>query len=403
MKLKQRYYVGVLVLLSIMSAAFLLTPSGNKLVLHICHASNRCNDIDKTIEATGATFGYSSDSCLDLIAMVYPWDLVALKSNIIKAKSKIDAENTTADHLMLIEEEAAHFLYDHIRGAIHSTGDFQCFDLAHIINTRNANCVGYSSLFYILGESIGLSIQVIEVQTDSQGQDMNHLACIVHLSDGTEIMADLIGGGFISKRFRFLDEFSKAGGLYVLKQKNNPLHLHRKVALLDRDGFASIIYSQRANHKGSGGKNAEALNDINKAIALNPINVRALCFRAILNKRLRKYPDAISDATKAIEIDPRSDRAYEIRGSAYSRHGDHKKAVADFSRSIDINPNYALAYVGRGYSMSRLGMFEEAKKDWKKAVELDDTLKELVEIYSNMAERGSIHVGGKRMPEEQHD
>jgi tetratricopeptide (TPR) repeat protein len=378
--LKQKQHICIMILLFVVVATCLIA-------LHTNYTSNGFNDIATDIEAMASNLGYTSDSCRHLVAMVRSWDLPTWKSRVLKAKCDSQVKSIPASQLATIEDEATHALYDHIHNAIRSSDEVQYFDLARIATDRKATCLGYSQLLYILCKTIGVPVQVVNVQKNRTGKEIHHVACMVHLNDNMDILADLWDSGFISHRFNFLDEYSPSNGSWELKHRDNPLCLHRKIMLWDNNELASAVYSQRADLKSRSGNFVEAIYDVNTAIARNPKNGFAFGIRAILDKHFRKFDDAISDASKAIESNPRSATALEIRGSAYSMMGDYKNAVSDFSQAIEINPHYGLAYAERGNSMACLGNFHEARMDWQKAVDLDSSLKELVKKYSESVEK----------------
>lgn len=60
----------------------------------------------------------------------------------------------------------------------------------------------------------------------------------------------------------------------------------------------------------------QALDDISKAIDMNPRNPLYLCERASMKLRLRMYEDAIADANRAIIINDRTAEAYAVLGVA---------------------------------------------------------------------------------------
>lgn len=382
--LKRKACMSLFLILFVLSAICLIGHQCGDLLLLSGRDSDRCVVISRDIEAAAEALGYSRETCRNVTELVSLSDLSTWKERLSTAKQDLQQKTIQATELGTVEEEVATCLYNRIRKEIQSGRDFQSFDLGYILNDRTANCLGFSQLFYILGNSIGLPVQVVEVRRLQSGSDTPHVACLIHLSDDTEIMADLVEGGFMSARFHFLEEFIATNDLWELKDGRRGLHIHRKIKLWDKDELKSAIYCHRADWCESTGRHAEAMCHVDSAILLNPKNGTALCFRAVFNKMLGDFPSAISDATKAIEINPRNARAYEIRGSALSRSGDHLRAVSDFSRAIEIDPKYALAYVGRGYSSARSGKMEEARKDLQKAGELDPSLKELVAMYSQV-------------------
>ena len=72
-----------------------------------------------------------------------------------------------------IAQEAADWLYDLVRRNIKRGRVFQ---LSEVLREGYADCVGYASLFHILGSRFGLDIGVVEVVVDNGGRYVPHCA-----------------------------------------------------------------------------------------------------------------------------------------------------------------------------------------------------------------------------------
>jgi tetratricopeptide (TPR) repeat protein len=84
--------------------------------------------------------------------------------------------------------------------------------------------------------------------------------------------------------------------------------------------------------------------------------------------KLKKHEKAIEDYNKAIALDPEYAVAYNNRGTAYDELKKHEKAIEDYNKAIALNPEYATAYANRG--ITRLLSNEELYKaiaDFKSA------------------------------------
>ena len=79
---------------------------------------------------------------------------------------------------------------------------------------------------------------------------------------------------------------------------------------------------------------------------------------------------AIEDYERAIAVDPQNAEAYSSRGTAKYDLGDKEAAIEDYDRAIELQPDFALAYVGRSTVKFDLGDKEAAIQDMSKAAEL---------------------------------
>ncbi len=114
-----------------------------------------------------------------------------------------------------------------------------------------------------------------------------------------------------------------------------------------------------------------AIDDYNRAIEINPIDIDAYSYRGIAKARKGDLEGAIADYTRAIELNPKDSKAYYSRGIAKSSNGDVDGAIADYNRAIDINPKFSEAYNNRGASKSHNGDQEGAVADFTRVIEIN--------------------------------
>ncbi len=77
------------------------------------------------------------------------------------------------------------------------------------------------------------------------------------------------------------------------------------------------------------GKNAEALERMNKAVEIAPGMSEVHLNRGAVLLKSGRVDEAIKDYADAIHLDPRSADAYQARATAYDRNGEADKAKAD--------------------------------------------------------------------------
>jgi len=260
------------------------------------------------------------------------------------------------------------------------------FELADVIENKQASCLGCTQIFYILGNSIGLSVTPINVvERQSPGQlptGAAHVSCMVGLSDGRTIMLNSVAGGFISEPFIMEEKFTKIGNYWQLKDKDNPLNIYRKIQLLDSDGLIAYIYSNRGTVYASADQFDGAITNYNRAIKLNPNFADAYNHRGIAYRNLGQLKQAICDYTKAIELKPNYTEAYNNRGVAYDKLGQLEQSVFDYDKSIELNPRFAQAYNNRANAYAKLGQFDRAISDYTRAIKNNSNL---AEAYGNRA------------------
>jgi len=239
-------------------------------------ASNAGVDFEKKIYQLVKDLEYSDQVAQDFVRMVRPWKCDVLYQKLSQAAEDIKQKKISWTQYAQVEEEIINRLAQTIRKEITVDKNLKCFDLALVVKEKKAQCLGYSQLFYILGNSMGLTIQVIDVTAVS-----GHAACAVGLHNGKAMQVDLTLRDCVSRTFLFTEEYGKAGNYWDLKDKNNRLDIHPRIQLLNRNGLIACIYSNRGSISNIIGQPDKAIANCTKAIEFNPKNAEAYNKRGI--------------------------------------------------------------------------------------------------------------------------
>ncbi len=385
--------------------------------------ANSFDAVAKDIEKSVLRLGYPKRTADALVKMVRGWKCEQWKQNLAQARA--GAASSQAAEVARVEEKTVRALYKKIGREIAQgpvKGYF--FYLPVVVRDRKAQCLGYSQVFYILGNSIGLKVSVINVLELVSGplpEGLGHVACLVGRSDGQVMIVDL-NHRYVNRPFVFKEEFVEAGNYWQLKRKGNPLRIYLRIQVLNESGLVGCVYNNlagaytdaghsnqalsylnkaiklnpkfalafnnRGNAYGKLGQYQKAISDFNKAIELNPKDATAFNNRGTAYGRLGQYQQAISNFNKVIELNPINAKAFNNRGNAYCGLGQHQRAISDFNKAIELNPKDADAYVGRGIASAFLGKTDDAKRDLKKALALNPTLRPKVKKISDQFKLG---------------
>ncbi|MFM9052358.1 MAG: tetratricopeptide repeat protein, partial [Bacteroidota bacterium] len=125
-----------------------------------------------------------------------------------------------------------------------------------------------------------------------------------------------------------------------------------------------LYYSDRGEYD-------NALNYLDEAAKINPINHDAFINRGTTFARMGNFPQAIRDFSRCIEIDSVNAKGYGNRGTAYLAVGDSVSAFLDFEKALNYFPKYFNVYKNRGVFYKRTGQNEKALMDFKKALSID--------------------------------
>ncbi len=84
------------------------------------------------------------------------------------------------------------------------------------------------------------------------------------------------------------------------------------------------------------------------------------------------YTDALNDLNRAIELDPKMSSAYINRGILYKNQGDYDAALDDYNKAAELNPSDAVIYINRANLYSDcFGNSDAAINDYTHAIKLD--------------------------------
>lgn len=118
------------------------------------------------------------------------------------------------------------------------------------------------------------------------------------------------------------------------------------------------------------GNNEEALAEFERALALDPYNVRALYGRGLIRQTEKEHQQAIEDFTAANGLSPQKAEPLLARANSYFALDKAKEAVADLDEAVQADPNSALAWSSRGAAYERLGDKVNASASYSRALAL---------------------------------
>ncbi|MDX6770731.1 MAG: protein kinase [Elusimicrobiota bacterium] len=134
-----------------------------------------------------------------------------------------------------------------------------------------------------------------------------------------------------------------------------------------------------------------AIDQADKALALDPQNATARYFRATANGLIGRYGDAVRDATEGLSYSPADHHLLDARAWAYNRIGRLADAIADSNHALEIDPKDAYAHANRGYAHELRGDYEAMARDLKAAATLNPAFDS---VYRDAARRHGLSADG---------
>jgi len=119
------------------------------------------------------------------------------------------------------------------------------------------------------------------------------------------------------------------------------------------------------------GKPGRALEDCNRALAVDSDDAWSYLHRAMVHSKLQHFRAAVDDCTAAIRLEPMLLVAYTERGSALCELKLFDDAIADFSQAIELNPRDPVNFVCRAVAYDEIGKYRETIVDFSHAIDLN--------------------------------
>jgi tetratricopeptide (TPR) repeat protein len=108
------------------------------------------------------------------------------------------------------------------------------------------------------------------------------------------------------------------------------------------------------------------------ALELQPDMATILVDRALVLAQQDRFWEAVDDLNRAIELDPADPAAYTLRASAYRFLEANDLAMTDVKRALDLDPEHPEALLERGILHRLAGDIDAARRDWLRLIELHD-------------------------------
>lgn len=131
-----------------------------------------------------------------------------------------------------------------------------------------------------------------------------------------------------------------------------------------------------------------SIENIQKAIALNPQNSDYYIDLGNYSRNLGRYNDAEKAWTKSIELAPNYFLGYTYRAGLYDEQNRTDEALADYKMVVKTNPKYYFAFEEIGILEFHKENWEEARKYFSKANEISESYAYKLMILATYIKQG---------------
>jgi len=197
---------------------------------------------------------------------------------------------------------------------------------------------------------------------------------------------------------KFALGYSSLGEAYRLKNQvdPNPRWIEQASAMLERavqlDDRSPAPYVSLGRLHSSLAKHDLALQEFQKALAINPRDSEAIKGMAGAYVRMGRIQDAEDSYKRAIALKPGYWDGYNSLGFFYYNQKRYADAIQQFERVIQLTPDNAAAHSNLGGQFQNVGDFQKAEEEFKKSIALAPS-------YVAYANLGSLYEMQKRHAE----
>jgi Tfp pilus assembly protein PilF len=160
----------------------------------------------------------------------------------------------------------------------------------------------------------------------------------------------------------------------LMPEKEKPQEVSRPAAAEGAVSAGNVSEAQshtlKAQTLAKSGDTAAALDEFNRAVALDPYNAQALYGRALIYQGNNEHDFAIADFGAASGLNPQKAEPLLGRAISYLAIGKVKEAAADLDEASEADPHNVLVWTTRGQAYERLGDRAKAAASYNKAVAL---------------------------------
>jgi protein O-mannosyl-transferase len=116
---------------------------------------------------------------------------------------------------------------------------------------------------------------------------------------------------------------------------------------------------------------AAALQEVDRALAIDPRNHEALARRVVFLSQLGRYQEAAETARRAIRLNPHDAMSYANLSDALVHLGKATEGVAAARRAVETDSTLVNAWYDYGVALAADGKVEDAIRAYRKAIALD--------------------------------
>ncbi|MCP4653285.1 MAG: tetratricopeptide repeat protein [Candidatus Omnitrophica bacterium] len=332
--------------------------------------------------------GYDVEVSDKIIDMARSLNLIKKYDKLKHLRKALEGESNKK-YLVDLEIEIAQSIQDKLLSLFDY--DIGVYDLREVFDTRRINCVGFTQLGWIFMRA--LKLEFILAQLIGEGikeWDENslgpHSFGLIKLNDRNYYWFDIRKGDFVQLGGRSFG----IGEHYFLKSKKEGLLL--RVLNGDRNAILAEKFNAQGLVAFANGDYSKALILYSQAKKYDPGNPLYCLNRAKVFSEQGNIADAYEDLDEAISIEPRYSEPYSFKAQVNYEDNDFEQSVQNATKAIKLGSFQIkfVALIDRALAYSHLKDYNKAKDDIYKALEINpssDLAKEVLAILDKAEKR----------------
>lgn len=111
---------------------------------------------------------------------------------------------------------------------------------------------------------------------------------------------------------------------------------YNKIPKFEFDANEAKVCYEKARQQANLGKYTEALACLNLAVTIEPQDIVAWVFRAVVLIQLERYEEALTSCDRALKIQSTDKQAWIVKGAALNLLGRYKQCYACYDKALEI-------------------------------------------------------------------
>jgi tetratricopeptide (TPR) repeat protein len=118
----------------------------------------------------------------------------------------------------------------------------------------------------------------------------------------------------------------------------------------------------------------EARNEAVQALAIDPQNTLGLVFYSEVLLDQQDWLQAQENIELALSLDPNSMDAHRVYASVLEALGQYRRSIEEYEKAAEINPNLTFLFIRIGYTYRHLQVYDQALDYFSKAASINEQL-----------------------------